>query len=205
MKSNSQKLASFIINYDNKETLFHIYGEYDIESRESDFYINGENFNAITPYPEFYNLKSTQEVNGKEIPFTPEGSNWAGRHFDESDMINEFICDVMLNGSTFKSVYICPKIQQIIDYFTDHRRIALTYKDRKIPQAILWYDMHIPYSLLLVTDKYLYYCYEDIFYMFGVEDHVLIADGYFAEEGFWQSVQHVESGEEKLIWGKLPE
>lgn len=205
MKSKSERLASFYVKYNNKETLFHVYGEYDIESRESDFYINGKSFNDITPYLEFYNLKSTQEVDEKETPFIPEGSNWAGRHFDESDMINEFICDVILDGTTFRSVYICPKIQQVINYYVKPDRIALSYKERKIPQTILWNDMYVAYSLLLVTDKYLYYCYEDIFYMFGVEDHVLIADGYFAEEGFWQSVQHVKSGKEKLIWGKLPE
>lgn len=139
MKSKSERLVSFYVKYNNKETLFHVYGEYDIESRESDFYINGKSFNAITPYLEFYNLKSTQEVDKKETPFIPEGSNWAGRHFDESDMINEFICDVILDGTTFRSVYICPKIQQVINYYVNRRGLLAVCSACKIRRKkLIW-------------------------------------------------------------------
>ena len=41
--------------------------------------------------------------------------------------------------------------------------------------------------------------------MFTTDTHEVVSDNYFAEVGYWDSIQNIDNNTETLIWGELPE
>lgn len=61
------------------------------------------------------------------------------------------------------------------------------------------------YQLDLVTDQYIYYSNESLVYAFSTSDHNLLSDNEYADISYWNSVDAIKNGTEKLLWGELPE
>ena len=156
-------------------------------------------------YPEFYNITATKTVDGKEEDYVPSGETWAGRKYTANDMV-EFLISALIKGDeTYTKIYIESGLQELINDYLADDKIAIVVNGKKIPERIRTNTMYYLYQLILVTDAYIYYAHDDQMYMLSIEDHTVISDNYFAEVGYWDSVEDVKSGKEALLWGELPE
>lgn len=199
-----KKLLATFIAEEIKET-FNIYGSYEIKTgKELDIFTEGVNMIDFK-YPEFCDITATNIVDDREEDYVPVGETWAGRKYTATDMI-EFLISALIKGDeTYTKLNLESGLQELVnDYLTDDK-IAIAVNGKKIPKRILTNTMYDLYQLILVTDAYIYYVHEDQTYMLSTEDHTVISDNYFAEVGYWDSVENVKSGKETLLWGELPE
>lgn len=200
--SERNLLATFIAN--EIGVTFNVYGEYVIE--------NNNVFDMFTEkptlidfnYPEFDNLTATEVKDGVEKHYKPTGETWSGRKYTEEDMICSFIAALTQGDESYTKVFLEKGLQEIVDTYLSDDAIALTYNGKKIPKRILTNNMFYMYQLMLVTDAFIYYGYEDMILMLNTETHNIVSDNYFAEVGFWDSVGDVKSGKEMLLFGELP-
>lgn len=174
--------------------VFEVSGSYKIEKNID---INNEEYF----YPEFSNLSSIEVVNGKLISFEPTGNSFDGRKFIVDDMVNAFFSSLIRNGDKYKSLYLDSGLQELVDEYT--KDIVLTLEGKGIPRRILYADTY-SYELLFVTDKYIYYNYDESTLMISVDNHNIISDNYFAEVGLFDSFDSVKDGTETLLWGEIP-
>lgn len=187
-------LATFEVE-DNK---YNIYGNYEIEN-DTDYMGNPY------IYPEFSELSAKQIVDGKEVDFKPTGCTWAGRDYVVEDMISDFLAKEILDNKLYKAYYIESGLQKIIDYYHHEDNIVTVRNGLRIPKYILSNEMFGIYELTLVTNEYIYYMYADRVLMFSTDTHEVVSDNYFAEVGYWDSIQNIDNNTETLIWGELPE
>lgn len=163
---------------------------------------------GVTPfdYPEFKNLRATKIVNGKEIPYTPTGSLWSHR-FQVNDMINSALATVIWGATenVYRTIFLHKGLQEFVDDFRSEENYVLSASGLKIYKYILSSDLTIQYQLNLVTDKYIYYSNEDLVYALSTSNHDLLSDNEYADMGYWESVDAIKDGTEKLLWGELPE
>ena len=133
------------------------------------------------PYCEFSNITVTKIVDGKEIKFEPNGYRWNGTKYCAESMLEYLISALIRKDSTFE---VCNLNEELGD-------------------VVEWYQ----FELSLVTDKYIYYLRDDLVLMLSAETHEIISDNYFADVGFWESVESIRNndGEESLLWGTIPE
>lgn len=73
---------------------YKIYGECCIEIGTD---LNGQSY----PYPRFYDLKAEKIINNQISSYKPSGINFAGRHYDESDMIETVIAAAIRMDNTY--------------------------------------------------------------------------------------------------------
>lgn len=200
---NERLLATFVTE-EIKET-FNVYGEYNIETGK-EVNILSENMEFIEfKYPEFYYISATRVVNKKEESYSPKGESWVGRKYTAEDMIQFLISALIKGDESYTKLYLDSGLEKIIAEYRKESEIAITVDDKDIPKRILTNDMNYLYQLMLVTDEFIYYSHENGMYMLSTDTHQVVSDNYFAEVGFWDSVENVKNGEEKLLWGKLPE
>ena len=163
---------------------------------------------GITPfkYPEFDNLRATKIVNGKEIPYAPTGSSWSHK-FQVDDMINSALATAIwgATGNIYQTLFLHKGLQEFVDHFRLEENYVLSASGLKIYKYILSSNLTMQYQLDLVTDKYIYYSNEDLVYAFSTADHDLLSDNECADIGYWDSVDAIKEGTEKLLWGELPE
>ena len=57
----------------------------------------------------------------------------------------------------------------------------------------------------MVTDAFIYYSQYGMFDVLGTMDHRLVSDNEFADNCYFDSVENIRNGAEKLLWGKIPE
>lgn len=184
--------------------IFNIYGNYDIEKGKVVDIINDKGLIDFD-YPDFYGITATKVIDGKEESFKPVGETWVGHKYECKDMIQAFISSIIIGNDVYSKIYLDSKLQELVDSYTNNSEIALTVNSRKIPKRILSYNMYDMYQLLLVTDAFIYYSYDESVYMLGTDDHNVVSDNFFAEVGLSDSIENVKSGKEMLLWGELPE
>lgn len=204
--SKRNLLATFVAE-EIKET-FNIYGNYEIESDNTTWdYFNDEDKPKLIgyKYPEFDSLTATILKDGVTERYEPTGTTWAGRKYTEEDMICSFIAALIQGDVSYTKVFLDDGLQKFVDEYLADDAIATTVDDKKIPKRILTCSMFYMYQLMLVTNEFIYYGYEDMLLMLSTDKHGVVSDNYFAEVGLWDSVENIKSGKEKLLWGKLPE
>lgn len=111
-------------------------------------------------------------------------------------MIHAFISSIIIGNDIYSKIYPDSKLQKLVDSYTNDSEVALTVSGRKIPERILSYNM---YQLLLVTDAFIYYSYDESVYMLRTDDHNIVSDNYFAKVGLADSIENVKSGKEMLL------
>lgn len=121
------------------------------------------------------------------------------------DMIQDFIAKSMVNSLLYSTIFIESGLQDIVNQFNNAEAIVLTVDNLQIPKAIMSHDLYNIYELALVTNDYIYYMCDDMTLMFTTDTHEIVSDNYFAEVGFFDSVENIKSGKENLLWGELPE
>lgn len=157
-------------------------------------------------YPEFDDLRATRVVDGKEIPYTPAGSAWSHK-FQVDDMINSALATAIWGAekNVYRILFLHKGLQEFIDGFRSEENYVLSASGLKIYKYILSSDLSIQYQLDLVTDQYIYYSNESLVHAFSTSEHNLLSDNEYADISYWNSVDAVKNGTEKLLWGELPE
>ena len=151
-------------------------------------------------------MQATQVVNGKEIPYAPAGLAW-NHKFQVDDMINSALAAAIWGAteSVYRTLFLHKGLQEFIDGFHSEENCVLSASGLKIYKYILSSDLSMQYQLDLVTDQYIYYSNESLVYAFSTSDHNLLSDNEYADISYWNSVDAVKNGTEKLLWGELPE
>ena len=183
-----------LVTFEVEGDTFNIYGSYECDKNTGKY-----------TYPEFYDLTAKKIIGGKEVDYEPHGQSWTGRNYMVEDLIRDFIAKSTVNSLLYSTIFIESGLQDIINQFNKAEAIVLTVGDLQIPKAIMSYDLYNIYELVLVTNDYIYYACDDMTLMFTTSTHEIVSDNYFAEVGYWDSVENVKSGKETLLWGELPE
>ena len=172
---------------------YKIYGECYIEIGTD---LNGQSY----PYPRFYDLKAEKIINNQISPYKPSGINFAGRHYDESDMIETVIAAAIRMDNTYVLDYVSPEIKGLISWYQSESE-TLIINNMIFPKEIIHTDMFQQYELHLVTDRYTYYYADDgAVLMLNTSTRGLVSDNHFAEDGVWTSLDQIEEGNEALLW-----
>lgn len=152
-------------------------------------------------YPEINDIIVNEKISKTETEFIISGAAWNGRKYDNYDIVTSSISSYLREDvSSYIVSEVCDELQQLIDFYKIDKLII---NDRDIPKKILFgYDMHV-YELTVVTNKYIYYTYDDMIVMLDINDGSVISDNYFAEVGFFDSKENVDNGDEKLIYGSF--
>ena len=184
------KLASFKV----EGITYSVYGTVEMEKGKN---LDMEEY----PYPEFYDTKAVIHKGEKEIPFSPSGTTWNGDHYDATSMITDFLLHEMIGSTRYETVYIESSLQEFLSFY----KTFVEIDEIKFQNRILSHDMYEIYDLSLVTNDYTYYMSCDQVLMLSTENRTIVSDNYFAEVGFWDSVENIKEGKETLLWGTLPE
>lgn len=196
--SEMKLLAIFTVNQTNDT--FNIYGNYDIENI-SEFDYNS-NEKKTFKYAEFEYVIAKKYIDQKEYDYTPVGKTFTGHKYNCNDMINSFIYSQIINDNSYTSKYIDLGLQCIIDDYKTNNTITIN-ENTQIPKYVLYVNCSI-YQLFLVTDQYIYYGYENLILMLDTATHRIISDNCFAEIGYTESIENINAGKEKLLWGEIP-
>lgn len=189
-------LASFDVK-NLKETI-NIYGKYhstDIKELEDSKLVSYKGM-------EFSDISATHMVNGQEEVYTPMGSSWAGHKYNATDVLEFFIAAIIRGDDSHRALYIDDGLNEYIDSYTSN--VAVSVAGKTIPSRIPNNKLYCVYQLYLVTDQYTYYLHDDEVLMLSTENHIVVSDNYFAEVGFWDSVNNIKQGKETLLFGELP-
>lgn len=209
-QKESTKLIEFCVTRTQKNKQ----GNAVVSSEEEQYCVYGTYFWDEAPgvgaepfqYPEFEGLQATQVVNGKEIPYAPAGSAW-NHKFQVDDMINSALATAIWGAteSVYRTLFLHKGLQEFIDGFRSEENCVLSAFGLKIYKYILSSNLSMQYQLDLVTDQYIYYSNESLVYAFSTSDHNLLSDNEYADISYWNSVDAIKNGTEKLLWGELPE
>lgn len=84
--------------------------------------------------------------------------------------------------------------------------VTISAEDINIPSYVLGSDICELHSLILVTNKYIYYAHKEDIIALSTKDHSLVSDDYMAEVLYSESCDNIreENEEEKLLWGIIP-
>lgn len=148
--------------------------------------------------PEFTDLRAEILVDGVYVGYSPDGHTWAGRKFVVEDMISDCLAKLIQCCRIYTIIYLDEGLAHLVASY--HEDIVLIVNDLKIPRRIISAQLFDVHSLVLVTSQFLYYVHDDQMIMLDTDTHELVSDNYFAEVGYADSLENIESGEEKLIW-----
>lgn len=213
IRTDQPLLTAFTLQRTNNKYLYMVFGDYEIDTVKEDDYIHyetvGENEKLKFlseklefPYPEFYGKKlegykldlETDEIS--LIDCEDLGERWIGEPFTIYDVPSSACAAYTQEDSTCSVQYLEDGLKKILDSPVYEKALM---NGKEIPLRMLNSDMDVM-QLLMATNKYLYYEHDDIFKMINVDTLETVSDNYFAEEGFEDSKENIESGEEKLIW-----
>lgn len=161
------------------------------------------------PVLEFSNVTAKRlDESGVAVDYEPTETNWNGVRFTAEDMVTSVLLNRMTsNTGNHQIKYLCPKLETVLSFYTKQR-----VRDVKPDMSIIdnWplrllKDGDTVFSLMMVTDTAVYYSHDDAFLMFlpeglGWRKLILLADNYFAETGFSDSVASVKAGTERLYY-----
>lgn len=145
---------------------------------------------------EFEDLKMTSIEDSVEKDYNPNYVSFIGHRWDEEDCIVSIIDALTRGDDSWEILSINEEIERVVQQYL---KDSFEYKDRKIPVRVSKGQLVL--ELLLATDRFLYYCLEDIILMVDASDGKIVSDNYFAETGYWDSLANVRKGKEILIWG----
>lgn len=178
-------LATFKVKEkEGQFNVYNVYGDYEISEDNNDFEL------------ELFGCSATKVVNGKEERYTPAGQSWYGVKYGAKDMLKFMLSGYMVGNDMYNPLYIDFGLQEYVDTFL---KAVATEVDGKAVVLKMMSLSHI-YTLSLVTDRFIFYHYEDMVIMLRTDTREVVSDNYFAENGYFESLDNIEKGEEKLIW-----
>ena len=154
---------------------------------------------------EFKDVKILEFINGSYEAFEVINKSWTGRQLDEDDAFADVLSRYSRNMSGFEALYVHDVLREVLEKL-ETGDIVLE-NGRKVPKEVIngffigssgSFDV---LGLLLVTDKYTYYAVdENDAIMLDTATGELVSDNYFASVGFFDSLEAIKTGEEKLIY-----
>lgn len=182
------------------EGIFNVYGSFTVEVSTDLDILNGDSDVICYKYPDFFDISMTRLVDGVEECYFPEGNSWSGHKYDCCDIANFLISALIRGDKSYTKIYLDSELETIVNSYTE---CAITIGDNVIPKRILAADLYNLYQLVLVTNNYIYYLFGDSMIMLCAQEHTVVSDNYFAEAGFTDSIENINSGKETLLWGEI--
>lgn len=158
-------------------------------------------FNNLTPNlplaeVEFKDVRMARLINNSWCnKFEPEGVDWYGNEYTEEDVLTDVLADLIAG---------CNENYSVKHMSGDIHNMVRSYQLKKVADDLnlyVWRKGNI-LELQMATNKYLYYAKDDSFVMLNAKTRELISDNYFAENAVWESVEAINRGEEKLLYGE---
>lgn len=158
-------------------------------------------FNNLTPNlplaeVEFKDVRMARLVDNSWCnKFEPEGVDWYGNEYTEEDVLTDVLADLIAG---------CNENYSVKHMSGDVHNMVRSYQLKKVADDLnlyVWRKGNI-LELQMATDKYAYYSKDDVFAMLDTATKELISDNYFAENAVWESVEAINRGEEKLLYGE---
>lgn len=206
IQTEQHLLTAFTLQRTNNKYLYMVFGDYEIDIVKENDYIHYETDEKTEklefPYPEFYDKKlggykldlTTNEIS--LIDYKDLGERWIGEPFTIYDVPSSVCAAYTQKDSTCFIQYLEDGLKKILDSPVYEKALI---NGKEIPLRMLDSDMNVM-QLLMATDRYLYYYHDDSYKMINANTLETVSDNYFAEVGFEDSKENIESGEEKLIW-----
>ena len=158
-------------------------------------------FNNLTPNlplaeVEFKDVRMARLINNSWCnKFEPEGVDWYGNEYTEEDVLTDVLADLIAG---------CNENYSVKHMSGDVHNMVRSYQLKKVADDLnlyVWRKGNI-LELQMATDKYAYYSKDDVFTMLDTDTKELISDNYFAENAVWESVEAINAGEERLLYGE---
>ena len=171
----------------------------DDASVERFFKINGEveiskNYKGDV-IAEYCDLSAVEVVGEQEISYQPSARTFAGRQFDEFDMIEDVVKKVVMRDGNYRIQECCDELRQLIDgCLANSVEVNGKQHALKIPVGS---DV---YELDLITESNIFYSYDEQTIMLDAQDNQIIADNYFAEVGLCDVIEEIQAGETQSLW-----
>jgi len=168
---------------------FEIYG--DIKETILDF--------ADNRYLDFADIEMYEIKDKEKVPYEPVGTTWAtGQRLTVYDATSDVVDRIVRNQTKdFEVLYIREDIKEFVDNY--RKDIALVFAEREIPYRIIKNNYINTYELHLATEDFLYYINNDEMIMLRTASGEPVSDNYFAEVGYYESLENIENGEEKKL------
>lgn len=168
------------------------------------FEIHGDTKETIldfsdNPYLDFSDIEMYEIKEGTQTPYEPVATAWAtGRKLTVYDATDDVINRMVRNQTEdFEVLYVREDIKEFVDNYRKNK--ALVFAEREIPYRIINNKYISAYELHLATDSFLYYMNCDEMIMLRTASGELVSDNYFAEVGYYESLEAIEKGEEKKL------
>lgn len=158
-------------------------------------------FNNLTPnFPlaevEFKDVRMARLVDNSWCnKFEPEGVDWYGNEYTEEDVLTDVLADLVAGCRENYSIQSISAPMEIMIHSYQKE------KEVKDLNHYIWRKGEV-LELLMATDKYAYYSKDDVFAMLNTDTKGLISDNSFAENALWESVEAINAGEERLLYGE---
>ena len=157
------------------------------------------------PVVDLYDVTATRlDENGVAVDYEPTERRWNGLKYTAEDMVTSVLHALLIRDTDCKLMFIHSKLQEVLDFYRGECEMvgAVSFQRRLLK------DGDKVFTLSLVTDKWVYYghCEELEMYQYNTEKSSgncslhLIADGYFAEQGYYDSALGIKRGEERLLY-----
>ena len=158
-------------------------------------------FNNLTPNlplaeVEFKDVRMARLVDNSWCnKFEPEGVDWYGNEYTEEDVLIDVLADLVAGCRENYSIQSISAPMEIMIHSYQKE------KEVKDLNHYIWRKGEV-LELLMATDKYAYYSKDDVFAMLNTDTKGLISDNSFAENALWESVEAINAGEERLLYGE---
>lgn len=158
-------------------------------------------FNNLTPNlplaeVEFKDVRMARLVDNSWCnKFEPEGVDWYGNEYTEEDVLTDVLADLVAGCRENYSIQSISAPMEIMIHSYQKE------KEVKDLNHYIWRKGEV-LELLMATDKYAYYSKDDVFAMLNTDTKGLISDNSFAENALWESVEAINAGEERLLYGE---
>lgn len=192
--SKPQKLAEFTCIVNGQSQNFEIFGNFEIHPL-GDFEDDEEDPELTVSFNDISAI-----CNGK--PYTPNTYTWAGDQYTSEDIMYDFLASLSRDDGMYEMVFLDEAINRVVETCNQP---VINVAGKDVSKCVLG-AMAERCDLMLATNKYLFYFGDgDEVYMLRTEDHTIVSNNNFADDGYWQSIKAIHEGNEELLWGEIPD
>lgn len=146
----------------------------------------------------FDDLEVKEVENETVTPFIITAKTWIGQQLTPYDAIGDVLSKYTRGATDFHLISMYEPLKTYLDELT---KDCVIVGDKAIPKKIVYDSLLNEYELLYATDRYIYYTeFGDSYLMLATDTRELLATSFFAECGYWDSVENVASGKEVLLY-----
>lgn len=168
----------------------------DIEGKSRHFLFEGDV--EIGDEISFDDLE-VKEVEAETVkPYVITAKTWAGQQLTPYDAIGDVLSKYTRGATDFHLISMYEPLKAYLD---ELKKDCVVVGNEAIPKKIVYDSFLHEYELMYATDQYTYYTeFGDSYLMLATDTRELLATSFFAECGYWDSVENVTSGKEVLLY-----